>query len=562
MAGPNIKSEQDILDYHKYLLSNGVSNQDAGDYAEYLKNEFHKNDLSLKAARIPAIPGATGKAMTLGTLAQLKDAITGNDETKYVKELVDAAKGKGVPVKEYLKRLGAGDMGSVTLPAWMTREYRTPRYDKPQGGVEYLPSYTKEKERTVTGLDVLGGAGDIAADTLAMKGLSSGLKSAGKGLHGLAYDVPEAIHRQLQKKKGIGPKQLAWEEGIDAPSDIMPTMEKIVAERAGTYGAVTEAGGAIDINRAVMEAEQKAVAMTKHRDSTIRAKGEMALKEINRIKEEYGPRYSSPEIPEVPGLPAGVSVQKKSGFYEPVGTQSKRNIEFLDTTKEVPNPKHDPFSLTPMEPKTMSVKEKLPITTESQVQLTGKVPYTYNQYTPYGAVPAIPATPKRPFRPAATMDEASNLKSGLYDEVPNNEWNTFLSSQEGQDFSKTLARGLKNEIEKSSSEVIPGAGENIAKQNQKMEAIYNISDQATPEIMKEARRNKLLSPVDAALLSKDALVAGAKKGADILKIPRAKTYLGRKMYNLGTNIENVNPLGALFNIGSRDLFDMYRNGEN
>lgn len=180
----------------------------------------------------------------------------------------------------------------------------------------------------ITGRGALG----ILGDWLAAKGLSTGLQKVGKFLHGTAYEVPEARYREIYGKEGPGPKQVAFEQRVDTPRDVMPAIEKAANERGKAYSNVTNLGGAVDVNRAFADAEKQAIEMVNHRDRTISAKGRAALDEIKRLKEDYGPKYSTQ------GTNEGLVPLPESG-----GLQSKQ-VEAIKAEPFVPASNLQDFS--------------------------------------------------------------------------------------------------------------------------------------------------------------------------------------------------------------------------
>lgn len=144
--------------------------------------------------------------------------------------------------------------------------------------------------------------------------------------------------------------------------------------------------------------------------------------------------------------------------------------------------------------------------------------------------------------PSATVEEASGLKSRLYEDTPDEVWNKFKTSSEGGDFSQRQARGVKEEIERTANRVLPGEGDKIAALNEEMGAVLSAGDASSAQFLREAKRNKLISPVDMALIATNPLIAGAKKVGDVIKAPAWQTKNARRLYLWGDTGQKVNPL--------------------
>lgn len=139
------------------------------------------------------------------------------------------------------------------------------------------------------------------------------------------------------------------------------------------------------------------------------------------------------------------------------------------------------------------------------------------------------------------LNAQSSWKTNLYNALPQSAWANAAKTSVGKDFQKTMARGLKEDIENSANGATPGLGDNIADTNADLGTTLSAQKYLDNEAAKSIRRNNLTSvdPMVFALGHTAGIGApalAAKKGADILKGSWARTVGGKAFYDAGQNI--------------------------
>jgi len=136
--------------------------------------------------------------------------------------------------------------------------------------------------------------------------------------------------------------------------------------------------------------------------------------------------------------------------------------------------------------------------------------------------------------PPLSLQEASELKTRLYDTLPQNVFDRFGRVKgDAKKLTKLQARGLKEEIVKQANAVKPGLGDEIDKLNIDLGALMSSKQPLKMQIRRGETPNALTS-VDAmlgALASPGALAT--KKAADLSKTTYLRTKLGKGLMNAG-----------------------------
>lgn len=156
----------------------------------------------------------------------------------------------------------------------------------------------------------------------------------------------------------------------------------------------------------------------------------------------------------------------------------------------------------------------------------------------------------------ADLAAQSQWKTSLYDALPTSAWANVTKTTPGRTFQKTLARGLKEDIETQANKLgrsgIPAnepvymstnpqglnLGDQIAGKNADLGVLLSTQKTLDKEAAKSINKNFLTS-VDPIVMGIGEIagnmpkVVAAKKTADVLKGTYARTKLGKGLYNLG-----------------------------
>lgn len=143
-------------------------------------------------------------------------------------------------------------------------------------------------------------------------------------------------------------------------------------------------------------------------------------------------------------------------------------------------------------------------------------------------------TPKRNKLPALSLEEASELKSRLYDVLPEKAFDKFgRIKKDAQVVTKKQAQGIRQAILDEANKVRPGLGDEIDKLNVDLGSILE-SRQPTKMQIRRGETPNAVTSVDAMLgaLTSPAALA-TKKAADLSKTTAFRTNLGKILMETG-----------------------------
>lgn len=139
--------------------------------------------------------------------------------------------------------------------------------------------------------------------------------------------------------------------------------------------------------------------------------------------------------------------------------------------------------------------------------------------------------------PNMTLEQASRVKSDLYDPLRETAYDIATRSGAGEQFTKKQAQGYKEAIESSAEAAKPGLGKDIADVNEELGRWLDIGKAVQKKAKKEATRDALTkSDVTSGLISyalDSPEYFAAKKLFEAGITPGGRTYLGRGLYKLG-----------------------------
>ena len=527
-------NRQEIAEYQQYLLSQGHSPSEVGEYGDYLVSQLPDSteDKIAKfgigaAGRLMSIPGGTLRAAALSPLAKIADEVNGTKNTSILKDLAHGLIGSGPKTEEYLTRMGVGDLGSMRLPDWMTRQYKSPRYDIPSGGVGHLPSYTKEKPTDITGKNVLGFTGDVASDIAGTKGAAAAFRPIAESVGGSVSKFGEGMfknafgkYNQIAKHEGKMPLgQLAWEEGLTPKNsnELLDDLLRLKSEyrkvQSGAAGKVEGAGLKGNIRQAMDRAQGIADELLMSEDSKERALGGLFQKELDRMYGEFGERAFKPEqrIPKF-----GVDV-----VDEKIGETVTPKYESRVVTKESPGV---------YEPQT---------TQEVQLFRSGQdvTPVTRKrlQFSKVGE----DVFPEVAGRPDVSYGRLGRIKGGVSATAPEE---IFLLGENpgvvGR-FKAAQGAGTLEQMANLAEAAEPGLGETVLNTGHKQSAITTVLDDVKNKAVSEAAPRPLqMTGMAGAINPKAALLN--ELGRE-LKYLGPRTSGGRALYSLGTDISTSLP---------------------
>jgi len=103
--------------------------------------------------------------------------------------------------------------------------------------------------------------------------------------------------------------------------------------------------------------------------------------------------------------------------------------------------------------------------------------------------PAMSAIEEHVATPKLTLSEASKVKTGLYDSLPESTWSAMSKTNAGKDIIRRMARGYQQGIETQASRAVPGLGERIAEVNQPWGQLLDVGKQVSKNVKKEATKD-------------------------------------------------------------------------
>lgn len=148
--------------------------------------------------------------------------------------------------------------------------------------------------------------------------------------------------------------------------------------------------------------------------------------------------------------------------------------------------------------------------------------------TPIGVIPA---------KPGITPGQLSQMKSNRYSSIGSEAYNQAKQTPLGKQYEKALAKGMKEETERS----LGKAGKELAKTNAELGSLLTAASSLDKEALKETTRN-MLTPVDAIAYGAGKAASGSagegiqtlllKKLADLSKETWFRTKAGKGLYDL------------------------------
>lgn len=144
--------------------------------------------------------------------------------------------------------------------------------------------------------------------------------------------------------------------------------------------------------------------------------------------------------------------------------------------------------------------------------------------------------------PPASIEELSDVKSFIYEGIGPEAYNKIKDTPTAKEFEKQLARGIKEEIERSADEAVEGAGKEIAQINDEVGSILSDRKIMNQEALKEVNQN-MITPVDAlALMGGGPAMLAAKKLADASKRTLLRTKGGMGLMKAGQKTQKASEL--------------------
>lgn len=131
--------------------------------------------------------------------------------------------------------------------------------------------------------------------------------------------------------------------------------------------------------------------------------------------------------------------------------------------------------------------------------------------------------------------QASAWKSSTYNKVGSPAYETAKRTPLGKELNKTKAFGLKTATESSVKKALgKNAADDLSELNKKLSQILTTDEKAAQEAAKEIRKNTVTS-VDAPLAMLNPKAAVAKKIADVAKMTKFRTELGKALVDRSTS---------------------------
>ena len=132
-----------------------------------------------------------------------------------------------------------------------------------------------------------------------------------------------------------------------------------------------------------------------------------------------------------------------------------------------------------------------------------------------------------------TLKEASNLKTSLYERLPESAFDAF--GRQKQDFKsivKNVGKGIRDQVEDAAEVVRKGAGSDVADINEKWGGLISLGKPLRAEARKAGGRD-LLTQTKAALTALNPWATAAMYGAQGINSSPFRTYTGRGLARAG-----------------------------
>jgi hypothetical protein len=164
-------------------------------------------------------------------------------------------------------------------------------------------------------------------------------------------------------------------------------------------------------------------------------------------------------------------------------------------------------------------------------------------------------------RGSATLSDASEFKTNLYDALPQSAWGPFGVKTGGKTIKKAISKGLREGIEETAEKSV-GRGDEVARINKDLSSIMEARKPIDIQIRRGETPN-LVTSVDALAAGTVGALAnpvaaagtvGAKKLADLSKTTWLRTNLGKGLIDAGKT-------GLLDAPAQRGLIDLLREEE-
>lgn len=136
---------------------------------------------------------------------------------------------------------------------------------------------------------------------------------------------------------------------------------------------------------------------------------------------------------------------------------------------------------------------------------------------------------KTPAKPAASLMDASKVKTELYNQIGDEGYRSLGASSKGAKMVKGAANRIKRAVEQAASAASPKQGALLKEVNKELGTLLTSKKVMQREAAKEIMKNSI-TPVDLGLLLANPAVAASKKFGDFLKSMGARTRAGHYLY--------------------------------
>lgn len=486
-------------------------------------------------------PGDLVRMMELGVPAQARDVLYGGNKTQLTKEALEAFLGKAPKSETYLNRLGFPEMGKYSVPAFLTREYKTPRKDLPQGGVEYGKPYVKENPTEFTGREALGKAMDLRQDIIggfvggklareAIGAVGRGLQSAGRKWFSVPYNQGNEIISQSNVYGGVPLDEMIWNTGKSpgTQKENLRTIRNMFSsyrgEKKDILRKIREAGVEGNIKEAMREAQDHVNFLNSTGIPSDEAAAKILQSDLNELYSALSPQASKPAIPKIQ-----YPMEKKSVFGQKEVTSVEPTMGFRDVEKLEPGPTiYD-------QPVTKKYKE--PFISNEIVTTTEPFEGSYNKIRPpEKPIPAVKG------RGGMTGEQTARLKGQVSSTIPEQSLGVLGPNKNPYETAK--GAGLQFHLANMAEAAEPGLGKRMLDIGQEEQSLIAIGDWAKAQARKEAGMRP--GQVTAMAAGLNPKIAALNEIGRASKFPGFFTKPGRAGYNLGVNVENVAPAAELF----------------
>jgi len=578
------QDREDYLEYLDLLESEGADPKEIARMREELTPGMGMKILE-KGGRVLDYLGGLAR----GTIAGGIEAATGRED---LVDIEDVLKGQAPTTAEVARKLGVPEGGSLSglIPGMYSETgeglplQKGGWADPTLRGTGGFVGDVALDPLTYLSLGVVPAAKKAgsfirAATTPAVTGAKAISRKAGPAIYKSGLKAIDEFVSRYGKKPV---SDVLMKYGVTGSAqDILTHMDdlgkKLFEERQGILRRGSKAGAEVDMNKAMAQAQAYVNELRASKDPILQPIADILEEKIGKYR-ELAPKEATQSIVELPkqgmytreyrpfkeevSLPVGSAETKLTANYIPTAPLEGKVVtpariepgkvvpgkspgegvpidEFLRPKKLEPIGEYQKIDVIPTKEEIislprqskMSLEEVLELKPEKYVHARGEpLPREFVPRPPEVGIVDVPRVPG--VDPLA----ATKMKSSLYQSMPQSSWAQATMTSSGRKGQQLMAKGIKEEVEKSIERA--GSGElaqeaaRLKELNDELGRILTSKGKQGMEARKELMKNTLTS-VDAPLAILSPKAAIAKKLADISKLTKPRTKVGKALKDFG-----------------------------